>query len=192
LTSLIAIACYLIAFNTNRPNYTIIDNSASDTSIHAVASSYKDELNHTNIKLTQEQVNNIVETVKKEEERKKEQYNINLYLLAQVIYSEAGSNWISDEVQLMVANVVMNRVESPYFANTIYDVIYSPNQYQFIKYNISVIPDKRALINAKKILDGFRILPNNVLYQSEYKTLGDGLYKKVQTKYATMYFNYKK
>jgi spore germination cell wall hydrolase CwlJ-like protein len=140
--------------------------------------------------LTQEQINNIVEDVKKKEIE--EQYQKDLYLLAQVIYSEVGSDWISDEVQLMCANVVMNRVESQYFSHTIYDVVHAPSQYQFIQDKVIVVPNKRALDNAKKILDGLRVLPKNVVYQSEYKNLGDGNYKKVKTKYSTIYFNYKK
>ena len=126
------------------------------------------------------------------ENQKQIQYDKDLYLLAQVIYAEAGSDWISDNVQLMVGNVVMNRVMSDKFPDTIYDVVHAPNQYQFIKHGITVKPSKRALDNARKILNGVKVMPKNVYYQSEYKNLGDGIYKKVKTKYSTMYFSYSK
>lgn len=186
---MVAIACYVLAFNSHRPNYDIIEQYKPATPILVAKNSYKDELKLNKAILTQEQINNIVEDVKKKEIE--EQYQKNLYLLAQVIYSEAGSDWISDEVQLMCANVVMNRVESPYFSHTIYDVVHAPNQYQFIQDKAIIVPNQRAIDNAKKILNGLRVLPKNVVYQSEYKNLGDGNYKKVKTKYSTIYFNYK-
>ena len=52
-----------------------------------------------------------------------------LDLLARVIYAEVGCTWIPDWVQQMVGSVVLNRVASPYYPDTIYDVIYQPGQY---------------------------------------------------------------
>lgn len=49
------------------------------------------------------------------------------YLLACLVYCEAGAQ--SYEAQLAVANVVINRVKSPYFPSTIYDVIYQSGQF---------------------------------------------------------------
>jgi len=115
-----------------------------------------------------------------------------LYLLSQVIYSEAGSDWISDEIQLMVGSVVLNRVNSPYFPDNIYDVIHQKGQYQFILQDIDVVPNQRAIDNAKQLLDNQNdlICPSNILFQSE-SAMGDGIYKKYETKYATLYFCYK-
>lgn len=48
-------------------------------------------------------------------------------LLAAIIYCEAGGE--SYEAQLAVGSVVLNRVNSPYFANTITGVIYEPKQF---------------------------------------------------------------
>ena len=115
-----------------------------------------------------------------------------LYLLAQVIYAEAGSDWISDEIQFMVGSVVLNRVNSPYFPDNIYDVIHQKGQYQFILQDIDVVPNQRAIDNAKQLLDNQNdlICPSNILFQSE-SAMGDGIYKKYETKYATLYFCYK-
>jgi len=139
------------------------------------------------------QIKQQIKDIEKEELKQKQiQYDKDLYLLGQVIEAESGSDWIKDDVQLMVGNVVINRVLSDKFPSTIYDVVHAPNQYQFIKHGITVRPSKRALDNARKILNGTRVIPKNVVYQSEYKNLGDGIYKKVKTKYSTMYFSYSK
>ena len=52
-----------------------------------------------------------------------------LYYMAHLLYAEAGSSWCSDELQLYVGSVVLNRVESDQFPNTIRDVIYQDGQY---------------------------------------------------------------
>lgn len=49
------------------------------------------------------------------------------YLLASLVYCEAGAQ--SYEAQLGVANVVLNRVKSSYFPNTISEVIYESGQF---------------------------------------------------------------
>ena len=49
------------------------------------------------------------------------------YLLACMVYVESGAE--SYEGQLAVANVIMNRVRSPLFPNTITEVIYQPGQF---------------------------------------------------------------
>ena len=190
---MVAIACYIMAFNSYRPNYNIIEQYKPATPILVAKNSYNDELKLKGNILTKEQINSIVADVQKkekEEKLKQIQYQKDLYLLSQVVYSEAGSDEISDDVQLMVANVVMNRVISPDFSDTIYDVVHAPNQYQFIKGKVTVVPNKRASDNAKKVLDGLRVLPKNIVYQSEYRNLGK-IYKTVKTRNSTMYFSYR-
>lgn len=204
-----ALVAYLIAFNSNRPNYEWEQQSVSDTTIKAVVMNRNNgftliESNKDNDclfpKISKDLDNQIKkqlieieqQEIQEEINQKKIQYDKDLYLLAQVVHAEAGADNLSDEFQLMVANIVMNRVDSPYFSDTIYDVVHAPNQYQFIKHEITVIPNKRALANAQRVLDGYRTLPKNVLYQSEYRMLGDGCYTKIKTKYSTTYFNYKK
>ena len=54
-----------------------------------------------------------------------------LYLLAAIVYAEAGSECY--DAQLAVANVVMNRVRSSYYPNTISAVIYQPYQFTACK-----------------------------------------------------------
>ena len=47
-----------------------------------------------------------------------------LILLARLIDREAGSSWLTDEHQQLVGAVVLNRVKSESFPNSIPDVIY--------------------------------------------------------------------
>lgn len=108
-----------------------------------------------------------------------------LYCLAAVIWQEAGASWASDRLQLMVANVVMNHVESPYFPNTIRGVLTRPYAYGTMAWTGIKLPTAndpitqaaidRCYANAKKILDGYRLLPSNVIYQAGF-VQGSGVY----------------
>ena len=124
-----------------------------------------------------------------------------LYELTAVIYQEARGE--SDIIQLLVGNVVLNRVEDKDYANTVHDVLMSKHQYGMMwKHGIHIpnttndIENKaieRCRKNAIRLLEGERFCPKNIVYQSEFKNLGNGNWKKFKTKYGkTMYFNYKK
>lgn len=121
---------------------------------------------------TEEDIRNIIET---ESEKK--------YLLARLVYAEAGNK--TDEHQQYVASVVLNRMNSDKFPNSIDEVIYqrNPLQYACIEDgNIDKIPSERAIKNAYYIWDNGSILPENVLYQAEFMQ-GSGLYKKIDNTY---------
>lgn len=110
-----------------------------------------------------------------------------LYLLACLINAEAGSNWCSDKMQYYVGSVVLNRVDSYEFPNTIYDVIYQKGQYACIDNgSINNKPCDRALRIAEDLLTNGSVLPKNVIFQAEFKQ-GNGTYCKEQN----MYFCYK-
>lgn len=53
-----------------------------------------------------------------------------LFLLAKIICAEAGSPQLSDDWRMCVGEVVLNRVASPEFPDSIHDVVYEPGQYQ--------------------------------------------------------------
>jgi len=94
-----------------------------------------------------------------------------LFWLALTIMHEAGSNWLSDEHQLMVGNVVLNRVAHPDFpANTISGIIQQPGQYAFVGRGgwMSIHISDRAFNNAQRLLNGERFLPSNVVFQAEF------------------------
>lgn len=106
-----------------------------------------------------------------------------LDLLARVIWSEAGSDWLTDEHQRAVASVVINRVNDERFPNTINDVIYQKGQYGCVSNGmINRTPNQRAYDNAKYVLEYGITIPSNVVWQSQFKQ-GKGLYKYIQGHY---------
>lgn len=89
-----------------------------------------------------------------------------LDLLSRLIFSESGTE--SYETQLKVGSVVMNRVDSPHFPNTIREVIYQKNQFSvtFIKKNGAPMIDQPADKDAKRaayeVLTYGSVLPPDV------------------------------
>lgn len=91
-----------------------------------------------------------------------------LELLARIINAEAGG--CTDEHQLLVGNVVLNRVADSRFPNTIYSVIYQKGQYS-PTWNgaINKTPSQQAYKNAQRLLSGERFCPSNVVFQANFK-----------------------
>ena len=114
-----------------------------------------------------------------------------LELLSRIVYSEAGSTWLSDEHQQLVANVVINRVNSPAWPNTIKDVIFQKGQYSeaYRIYDDKFTPDERTIANTKAVLDGLRVCPEGVVYQANF--IQGEIYKAIEDDYLpTSYFCY--
>lgn len=103
-----------------------------------------------------------------------------LEMLALVIYQEAGGDACSDETRLMVGNVVLNRVADERFPDTIEEVLLQERQYGRLHWTGLVWADRaskpeeahavqRAYDCAKRVLEGERLLPENVIWQAEFK-----------------------
>ena len=103
-----------------------------------------------------------------------------LEMLALVIYQEAGSDACSDETRLMVGAVVMNRVADSRFPDTLHGVLTEKWQYGLLHWTGLVWPTrasdpseahavKRAYDCAERILLGERFLPEDVIFQAEFK-----------------------
>lgn len=113
-----------------------------------------------------------------------------LKLLAGIIENEAGSDFCNDEMQLAVASVVINRVNSDQFPDTIKKVIFQKNPKQYaINKKIFKHPSTRAYKNAKYVLENGSTLPENCLFQSEFKQ--GKVYKKFKTIISTTYICFK-
>lgn len=99
-----------------------------------------------------------------------------LDLLARLITAEMGASWVSDEMQLYVGSVVINRMNHELFPNTLYDVIYAKGQYS-PTWNgaINNTPDERTIENARQLLEYGSVLPENVVFQANFPQ-GDGTY----------------
>lgn len=86
-----------------------------------------------------------------------------LDLIARIINSEAGS--MSLEGKVSVGNVIMNRVYSSEFPNTVYGVIYQPNQFTVVNTaRFSANPSEQSIAAAKMVLDGVNYVPGAVFY----------------------------
>lgn len=106
-----------------------------------------------------------------------------LEMLALVIYQEAGADWCSDDTRLMVGTVVMNRIADPRFPDTMHEVVTEERAYGRLHWTGIVWPDRandpaeaqaisRAFTIARRVLQGERTLPEDVVFQSEY-IMGD-------------------
>ena len=102
-----------------------------------------------------------------------------LEALALVIYQEAGGDACSDETRLMVGTVVMNRVADDRYPNTIAEVATEYKQYGRLYWTGLKWPKraskaeeahavKRAYDCATQLLDGYRALPEDVIFQAEF------------------------
>lgn len=82
-----------------------------------------------------------------------------LYWLSRIINAESGNQPLTGKIG--VGNVILNRVSSSLFPNTIYDVIFQKNQFS-PAYNGSIkkTPNAESILAAKLCLDGAVVLPN--------------------------------
>ena len=86
-----------------------------------------------------------------------------LTLLASIIQAEAGS--VSYEGMIAVGSVIMNRVDSPNFPNTIEGVVYAPYQFEPASTGALALilaqgPVQACIDAAQDVLDGKRNVPN--------------------------------
>jgi hypothetical protein len=94
----------------------------------------------------------------------------------------------SEQDRLAVGNVVLNRVECKNFPNTIQEVIRDNDtyvQYECVyngKFDSGIEPSEEAIQIAKRLLDGERIFPHNVVWQAQFMQ-GDGLYTQIGVHY---------
>ena len=102
-----------------------------------------------------------------------------LELLARAIYAEAGGDDCSDETRIMVGNVILNRMNDPRYPDTMEEVLTQPLQYNtFDKTGVvwkdrASDPDERDAVErayqcAERVLLGEKLLPDDVIFQSEY------------------------
>ena len=92
-----------------------------------------------------------------------------LVLLAQVIHTEAGSAWLPDEWRMAVGEVVLNRVASPEFPDTLEEVVFQPGQYSAADRDWFevLIPFRPCLEAALRLLGGERVIGDaSVVFQS--------------------------
>lgn len=132
-------------------------------------------------------------TVVDEEEEPENYTEDDLYYLAAAVCCEAGGE--NEEIQLLVANVVINRVNSSLYPDTIYDVLTEYGQYGMMwEYGIE-FPDwadegvkNQCYSVARRVLEGERFCPENVLFQAEFEQ-GSGIFKQFGDEYYFCYYD---
>ena len=105
-----------------------------------------------------------------------------LYMLALVIYQEAGGNGSCDDCRRRVADVVLNRVAHPKFPNTIEEVLLHRKQYGRLhwtgikwpkraKYDTEKDAVERAYRIAEEVLNGQHsdVYGEGYIWQAEFK-----------------------
>lgn len=110
-------------------------------------------------------------------------------LLARLITAEQGYG-ADEKLYFYTGSVVLNRVNSDVFPNTLQEVIYqrNPLQYQCTENgHINRPYDDVAWEVAEALLTEGSVLPENVVYQAEFKQ-GSGVYEKI----GRTYFCYKR
>ena len=90
-----------------------------------------------------------------------------LYVLSHIISAEAGN--CQEEMMLYVGSVVLNRVESDEFPDTIYEVVFQTDPLQYGPTKDGSYyeePTPEAVEAAEKLLEDGSVLPADVIYQS--------------------------
>lgn len=109
-----------------------------------------------------------------------------------VVYTDAAEAEKMAEIWKMnVGEVVLNRVASPEFPNTVREVIYAPGQYEMVgkEYFEKLIPTQEYIDLAFRLLNGERHLKPSVVFQSNYKSEGSSHYLTYyDKKYGYTYF----
>lgn len=92
-----------------------------------------------------------------------------LFLLSKLITREAGSVWLREELRRCVGEVVLNRMDSPEFPDTMEEVIFQDGQYENVdnrEFREEFLPTRACVRAALKALRGERLLPPLVVFQS--------------------------
>lgn len=127
----------------------------------------------------------IIQEAKEHYNAAQDEIDAELDMLGRVVYFEAGSSWISDRHQQLVACVVLNRCADERFPATISDNVYKRGQYACAGKLYSISRDKipdRCFNNAKMAAYDYVECPGEVVWQAQFKQ-GRGTYEKIGNTY---------
>ena len=150
-----------------------------------VSSYYKFDIPKKTIKpITEQTVEPTKKPVKKKKTEKKKVNEADVLNLARIIHAENGGHK-DDEALLLTGVVVLKRVKSKHYPDTIIDVISQKGQYStYADGKFWNEPSKRSVRIARKLLSTniSEKYPNNLVFQSEFKQ-GKKVYKKLGHEY---------
>ena len=102
-------------------------------------------------------------------------------LLARAIYNECGI--LGDEAMYLCGCVIINRINSDLFPNTLYNVLYQKGQYQITTNGMINRPaNDSAYTIARELLTNGSTIPQSVLFQSQFRQ-GSYTYKIIGNTY---------
>ena len=135
----------------------------------------------TNKKIVNKKPLNNKRVVRKTIKRRHSYTQDDLNVLTRIIHGEAsGQSW---DFQVAVGSVVLNRVKSSKFPNTIRGVVFQKGQYAATwDGNYNKTPSEQSRRVAKYLLENGSQLPSHIIFQAEFKQ-GKGVYKKMGNTY---------
>lgn len=98
-----------------------------------------------------------------------------LMLLAKLIEHEAGSDCIGLEWRMCVGEVVLNRVASPEFPNSLEEVVFQPGQYAGVDsdaFRDLLDPGALSVEAALRLQQGDRVMVPQVVFQANFRQGG--------------------
>lgn len=110
-----------------------------------------------------------------------------LYELSHIINAEAGDAACSDELRIAVGSVVLNRVASDLFPNTVFEVVHQSGQYRPTwDGGFLAEPSEASVRVAEMLLEEGSQLPGDCLYQANF-VQGSAVYERFDTIYGPTY-----
>lgn len=113
-----------------------------------------------------------------------------LYVLSHIINAECGDDNCSHEQRVATGSVVLNRVASDLYPDTIEEVVFDPGQYSPTwdgRYSLE--PSEDSVEVAKMLLEEGSQIPAECVFQAEFSQ-GTGIWKEFETIYGTTYICY--
>ena len=114
-----------------------------------------------------------------------------LLLLSRCLTLRAGDERLSDEQRLCTGEVLLNRVASPEFPNSIEEVIFQPGQYAGVDcdaFRDLLDPDEASVEAALRLLQGDRLMEPQVVFQANFRQGGGEYLNFYSSAYGYTYF----
>ena len=126
-----------------------------------------------------------------ETETEKPYSDDDLYCLAHIINAEAGDDNCTHEHRVAVGSVVLNRVASDDFPDTIRKVVFDPGQYSPTwNGTFEKEPSQDSWDTAEFLLENGSQIPEDCIWQAEFKQ-GSGEWNHYKTIYGITYICYR-
>jgi N-acetylmuramoyl-L-alanine amidase len=116
---------------------------------------------------------------------------MDLWVLSHIISAEAGDDNCPHDLRVAVGSVVLNRVASDEFPDSIREVVYQQGQYS-PTWNgaIEREPSADSVAVAQMLLEEGTQIPADCVFQAEF-VQGSGVYASYDTIYGTTYICYR-